>query len=191
MKFTPRPFTSFACGIAAICFFLVASAFADNPVPSVVGPVSPQAVVPGSGGFTLKVYGANFVQGAVVNWNGSPRSTTFVSARELEAQILTSDVALPTAGYITVTNPAPGGGNSSSSYGLVEVHTPTASIVVDKPHVYSLGTNLFTADFNGDGNLDLGAGYDRDIKIWLGNGEGKFPHDWNATRNYCGGCPAL
>jgi len=42
----------------------------------------------GRGDFTLSVYGANFVDGAVVNWNGSPRSTTFVSDRELRAKIL-------------------------------------------------------------------------------------------------------
>jgi hypothetical protein len=47
-----------------------------------------------------------------VNWNGSPRSTTFVPARELQAQVLAADVAKPMAGFITVTNPAPGGGSS-------------------------------------------------------------------------------
>ena len=109
-------------------FVFISAAFAVNPIPTVVGPVVPQAVVPGSGTFTLKVYGANFLSGAVVNWNRSPRTTTFISARELEAQILASDVAKPTAGYITVTNPPPGGGVSSSSYSLVEVHTPTTRL---------------------------------------------------------------
>ena len=125
---------------SAVCTFLfVASAFANNPIPTVVGPPVPQAVVPGSGEFTLTVYGANFVSGAVVNWNRSPRSTSFISARELKAQILASDVAAATAGYITVTNPPPGGGVSSSSYGLVEVHTPTATIVAERPHQYLKG----------------------------------------------------
>jgi hypothetical protein len=103
------------CATIAFSFLFAAVAFAANPVPTVTAPVHPQAVVPGSGALTLTVYGANFVSGAVVNWNGSPRSTTFVSARELEAKILAADVAKPTAGYITVTNPAPGGGPSSSS----------------------------------------------------------------------------
>src|SRR6202035_3256012 len=115
------------------CFLFLTSAFANNPIPTVVGPPVPQAVVPGGGEFTLTVYGANFVSGAVVSWNRSPRSTTFVSAKELKAQILASDVATATAGYITVSNPPPGGGVSSSSYGLVEVHTPTATIVADTP----------------------------------------------------------
>jgi hypothetical protein len=119
---------TYILGIAAVAFLLGSAAYAANPVPTVTGPVHPQAVAPGSGDFTLTVYGANFASGAVVNWNGSPRSTTFVSVRELQAKILASDVAKPTAGYITVTNPAPGGGNSSSSYALVEVHIPTKTI---------------------------------------------------------------
>src|SRR5579863_10096430 len=123
---------------AVLCLLFVASAFANNPIPTVVGPVVPQAVVPGSGAFTLKVYGANFVSGAVVNWNRSPRSTTFISARELQAQILASDVATAAAGYITVTNPPPGGGVSSAGYAIVEVHKPTKTMVVDEPRVYVL-----------------------------------------------------
>jgi hypothetical protein len=90
---------------------LVASAFAQNPVPQIVGPVHPDAVAPGGGDFTLSVYGANFVPGAVVNWNYQPRTTTYVSGHELQAQILSADIAKNTAGYITVTNPAPGGGS--------------------------------------------------------------------------------
>jgi hypothetical protein len=94
-------------GVAAVAFLLGSAAYAANPVLTVTGPVHPQAVVPGHGDFILTVDGANFGVGAVVNWNGIPRSTAFVSARELQAKILASDVPKPTAGYITVTNPAP------------------------------------------------------------------------------------
>src|SRR5579859_2793696 len=141
-----------AVAIVLVSILLAASAFANNPVPTVVGPVSPQAVVPGSGAFMLTVYGANFVSGAVVNWNRSPRSTTFISARELQAQILASDVATATAGYITVTNPPPGGGVSSASYAIVEVHTPTKTIDVNPPNVLLLDAFYsITADIDGDG----------------------------------------
>jgi hypothetical protein len=162
---------------AAVALSLVASAFAANPVPQVVGPPIPQAVVPGSGAFTLKVYGANFVAGAVINWNRSPRSTTFISARELKARILASDVATPTAGYITVTNPPPGGGVSSSSYGLVEVHTPTKTVVAKKPHVYLRNNAAFflvPTDFDNDGILDFAASWGAEIKVLLGKGDGTF-----------------
>jgi hypothetical protein len=165
---------------AICCFLFVTPAFASNPVPTVVGPPIPQAVVPGSGEFTLRVYGANFVPGAVVNWNRSPRSTTFISARELKTQILASDVSKPTAGYITVTNPLPGGGVSSSSYGLVEVHTPTKTIVVDQPGVYLVEGDpsyVVTADFTGDGVLDLVIGVSDSlgqVMLNTGNGDGTF-----------------
>ena len=57
------------------------------PVPQIIGPTHPSAVVPGSLHFTLDVYGANFINGSVVNWNGSARTTTFLSAHHLRAQI--------------------------------------------------------------------------------------------------------
>jgi hypothetical protein len=82
---------------AAFVFSIATLALAGNPIPTITGPVHPQAVAPGSGAFTLTVYGANFVPGATVNWNRKPRSTTFVSARELKAKILAKDVANPLA----------------------------------------------------------------------------------------------
>src|SRR5580700_913639 len=153
---------TYILGIAAVAFLLGSAAYAANPVPTVTGPVHPQAVVPGHADFVLTVYGANFFSGAIVNWNRSPRSTTFISARELRAQILASDVTKPTAGYITVTNPPPGGGDSSSSYSLVEVHTPTATIEAKTPHQYLKGGGpqfVLPTDFNGDGILDLAASW--------------------------------
>jgi hypothetical protein len=173
-----KSFRWIAAGILLLSSPFVASAFADNPIPTVVGPVVPQAVVPGSGAFTLKVYGANFVSGAVVNWNRSPRSTTFVSARELQAQILASDVAIATAGYITVTNPSPGGGVSSASYAIVEVHTSTKAISVDQPSFYSFtGSPSYSvaADFMGNGKLDLVTGtLTSQLALNRGNGDGTF-----------------
>jgi hypothetical protein len=192
---TPMRFASRLRQIAPAIILLtcLSSALANNPIPTVVGPVVPQAVVPGSGAFTLKVYGANFVSGAVVNWNRSPRSTTFISARELQAQILASDVATATAGYITVTNPPPCGGVSSASYAIVEVHSPTDTIIATKPHSY-LPDNppdfLVMTDFNNDGTLDFAASYGSEIKVLLGTGNGTFRHSSTAAYGYFGTGPA-
>jgi hypothetical protein len=178
-----------ACGVIAVCLLTVGS-FAANPVPTVTGPVQPQAVAPGSGPLILTVYGAGFVSGAVVNWNGSPRSTTYVSPRELQAQILASDVAKPTAGYITVTNPAPGGGISSSSYDLVEVHKPTKTIVPRQPRYngsFQQGPiwSLVAADFNGDGKLDIAEGDGAsELIVELGNGDGTFHRGSVVSKSY-------
>jgi hypothetical protein len=183
---SPKSLRRIVAAIALLSLLLVASAFATNPIPQVVGPPKPQAVVPGSGAFTLTVYGANFVQGAVVNWNRSPRSTTFISARELQAQILASDVDTATAGYITVTNPPPGGGVSSASYGLVEVHTPTSTIVAGRPHGYLKGDGgyLPLADFNNDGILDFATEQGKkEMEVRLGNGDGTFRFGSISTYN--------
>jgi len=59
-------------------------------------------------GFQSNSQGVTFI-----NWNGSPRSTTFnVSTGELSVQIFASDVATPNSISITATNPIPGGGIS-------------------------------------------------------------------------------
>jgi hypothetical protein len=166
------------CLLFAIPLILAVPASAANPVPTVTAPLHPQAVAPGRGDFILTVYGANFVSGAVVNWNGSPRSTTFVSARELRAKILASDVVKPTAGYITVTNPAPGGGNSSSSSAIVEVHQPTTTIVPGPPHTYQLYDvieSLTPAPFHKEDTFDLlAAGGSGKVYLFTGNGDGTF-----------------
>ena len=198
MRFSPKLSLTpcILCVVSSTALFasLLAAAASNNPIPQVVGPPVPQAVIPGSGAFTLAVYGANFVQGAVVNWNRSPRSTTFISAHELQAQILASDVANPTAGYITVTNPPPGGGVSSSSYGLVEVHEPASTIVAKRTQVLFAGNGsavLDLADFNNDGILDFAAeAGDATIKVFLGNGDGTFRFGSIATNNYYGSGPA-
>ncbi len=164
--------------IANLSLSLMTAAHAANPVPTVTGPTHPQAVVPGHADFVLTVYGANFVSGAVVNWNGNPHSTTFVSARKLQAEILASDVTKPTAGYITVTNPAPGGGPSSSSYAIVEVHQPTSTIVPGPPHTYHLFElieSLTPARFHKEHTFDLLAGGGSGkVYLFTGKGDGTF-----------------
>ena len=164
-------------------------AFAQNPVPQVVGPPSPQAVKPGGADFTLKVYGANFVPSSVVNWNRQARATTYVSGHEVDATILASDIVSNTAGYISVTNPPPGGGNSSSSWSLVEVHDPTATIVPGNGIPYIGGgspvASLLAADFNNDGVLDFALGDElRKIDIRLGKGDAEFRFASTASFTY-------
>ena len=140
----------------ALPSILLAAAQAQNPVPQIVGPVKPSAVTPGGGAFTLTVYGANFVPGAVVNWNYQPRSTTFVSAHQLQAQILAADIAQHTAGFITVTNPAPGGGNSSASWAQVEVHEPISTVSLASGIRYGFGSFFaLPSDFLHTASLDL------------------------------------
>jgi Tol biopolymer transport system component len=82
-----------------------------NPAPS-VGSISPNAAPAGALAFTLTVNGSNFTSTSTVEWNGSSRTTTFVSNIKLQAHIMAADLASPGNVNITVVNPSPGGGSS-------------------------------------------------------------------------------
>jgi hypothetical protein len=84
-----------------------------NPTPTITS-LSPSAKPVGSAAFALTVNGANFTPVSTVLWNGSPRSTTFVSATQLTAAIDAVDVAAVGTAQVSVFTPAPGGGTSSS-----------------------------------------------------------------------------
>jgi hypothetical protein len=68
----------------------------------------------GSAAFTLTVTGSNFVNGAVVQWNGSAQNTTFVTTTQLTAVITAADLASAGTVNVVVVNPAPGGGSSNA-----------------------------------------------------------------------------
>jgi hypothetical protein len=85
----------------------------DNPLPSLAS-VSPTHVTGGGAAFTLTVQGSNFVLNSVVRWNGSARTTTYISSSELQAAILSTDLATGGEVQVTVYNPAPSGGASGA-----------------------------------------------------------------------------
>jgi tetratricopeptide (TPR) repeat protein len=63
--------------------------------------------------FTLIVNGTGFIPSSVVNWNGTSRITTFVSATQLKVNINATDLTSPGIINITVTNPPPCSGASN------------------------------------------------------------------------------
>ncbi len=85
----------------------------DNPTPTIAA-LSRSSTVVGGPAFTLTVNGSGFVSKSVVRWNGSDRTTAFVSSSQVTAQILASDIAATGTAAVTVFNPAPGGGSSNS-----------------------------------------------------------------------------
>ncbi len=105
-----------------------ASTFTINsatPAPTLAS-LNPSAVVAGGTAFTLTVTGTNFANNSTVNWNGSARTTTFVSATQLTAQIPATDIAAAGTAAVTVVTPAPGGGTSNAL--LVTIASPVASV---------------------------------------------------------------
>jgi LPXTG-site transpeptidase (sortase) family protein len=82
------------------------------PVPSITN-LDPSSAFAGGPTFILTVTGSNFVNGSIVRWNNSDRTTTYVSDTQLTAVIPASDIASTGTANVRVFNPAPGGGTSS------------------------------------------------------------------------------
>jgi outer membrane protein assembly factor BamB len=91
--------------------------------------ISPSTVTAAGPAFNMTVLGSGFASGDNVQLNGSNRSTTYVSATELIAQINAADIASTGSASITVTNPAAAALGTSSSSGSSGSNTETLSIV--------------------------------------------------------------
>ncbi len=124
----------------------------NNTAPSLAS-ISPTTIAAGGGAFTLTVNGGNFVDGSVVQVNGSGRTTTFVSNSQLTATILASDIASPGTLSITVAN-APGGGTSAAV--TLTVTNPVPSLSSISPNSATAGSAGFTLTVTG-GNFVSGS----------------------------------
>ncbi len=100
----------------------------NNPSPT-LGSISPTATDTGSVQFELTINGTNFVSTSTVRFNGSSRTTTFVSSTQLTATITADDVDSGGTYPITVNNPTPGGGTSSSINFSVTNPVPTVTSI--------------------------------------------------------------
>ncbi len=86
-------------------------ATATYPAPS-VSALSPVSGFQGDPPTTVTISGANFSDVSIAEWNGQPRSTTFISANQVAIKLLASDLAALGTGQISVITPGPGGGSS-------------------------------------------------------------------------------
>lgn len=84
-------------------------------VVPVLSAIVPNSATAGAAAFTLTVNGSSFNNNAVVNWNGTQRTTTHVTAQQLTAAIAAADVA--SAGTVTVSVTNPGSTTPGGPYG--------------------------------------------------------------------------
>ncbi|QQS47372.1 MAG: hypothetical protein IPM66_01530 [Acidobacteriota bacterium] len=122
---------------------------APNPAPTLTS-LSPNSAIDGSPAFELTVNGTGFVDGASVRWDGQARMTTFVSANQLKAQILATDVQGVGKASVTVFNPPPGGGTSGVlEFDVLPQTSPAPTLTSMNPSSISAGGPGFTLTVTG------------------------------------------
>ncbi|MBS1811226.1 MAG: hypothetical protein JST84_23890 [Acidobacteria bacterium] len=121
----------------------------NNPLPTLTN-LAPNTITAGSSAFSLTVTGTGFVANSVVRWNGSDRTTTFVSGTQLSASITAADIASASTANVTVFNPTPGGGTTSAM-----------SFTITSLCTFALGSssqNFAAAGGNGSVSVNTGTG---------------------------------
>jgi len=148
------------------------AALAQSVVPFLNAPLSPGVKLPGSATFTLTVYGTGFASDSVVKWNGTALTTTFVSSSEVTASVPAADEATAETGLVTVSN---GGVVSNTDYFQVIKGGYTVGYGKLDYATDTTPNDVTTADFNGDGILDLAVPTgDNTVSVLLGAGNGTF-----------------
>jgi hypothetical protein len=164
----PR-FIKLRFGILLSLLLLAAStARGQNPAPLISQPLFPQTLAPGGPSFVLTVNGTGFVSGSsVVNWNGSPLVTTFVSSDQLKATVPSANIASQGTPWITVSN-----GGLTSNVAYFEI--TNATFVSFSNSFYAVGGSPESVAV---GRLDLVVANhtaSNGVSVLLGNGEGTF-----------------
>jgi hypothetical protein len=132
--------------------------------PPTLFKLNPELVVCGGPAFTLAVTGTNFFPDSKVAWNGSLRTTTYVSSSEVHAVINAADIASVGVAQVSVVNPAAEGGTSGllpltiSDLVISEVKKVASDLVWDSKHgvIYASISTLAGGDTNGILVIDPG-----------------------------------
>jgi uncharacterized repeat protein (TIGR01451 family) len=140
----------------------------NNPVLTLFS-TFPDNALAGSAGFTLTVYGNNFLSSSVVNWNGTPLPTTS-SLGPLTATVPAGLIAAAGTASITVSNP---GGAVSNSLSFPVVATPVVPSLSGVSYGYSISySGLFLGDFLTNAS---GSGFEPGVTLaWNGTNLGPY-----------------
>jgi hypothetical protein len=105
------------------------------------------SVTAGTAGFTLTINGSNFLPNSILTWNGVQRNFTFVGSSQLTTAVLATELATSGTVQLVVSNPAPGGGQASTT---LTVSPPAAPAITSvSPTAVSVGGPGFTLTVTG------------------------------------------
>ena len=103
---------------AVVTGFLLFNVAAANAQVPTIASIAPSSRAAGGPAFTLTVTGTNYNSSSIVRWNGSDRVTSQSpagSTTTLEAAITAMDIATAGTAQVTVFNPGPAGGQTSTA----------------------------------------------------------------------------
>jgi hypothetical protein len=118
--------------------------------PAAISSLVPSSAMAAGAAFTLTVNGSGFVSGAMVQWNGVSRTTTFVSATQVTAAISTADLAAPGTIPVVVANPD---GSKSSSLPFTITSATPATLGSLSPNTADAGGSSLNLTVTGSGFL--------------------------------------
>jgi hypothetical protein len=110
--------------------------------------LSPASVVAGAPALTITVSGASFAANSTVRWNNSARTTTFVNANTVQAQIKATDVANAGVEPVTVVNSG-GGSTPPLNFSILPTPPVTPTITSVAPANATAGGSGFTLTVTG------------------------------------------
>ena len=120
-----------------------------NPQPSLTS-FSPVFSTMAAGALSLTLNGSNFVSTSTVTYNGVAHPATYVSSSVLTITLSAADQATAGSYAIVVTNPVPGGGDSTLSY---PVDTPAPTLSSFSPSSAVAGAGALSLTLNGSNFL--------------------------------------
>jgi hypothetical protein len=116
----------------------------EYAVPFVAN-VSPDSALAGAPATDITIAGSGFAPASVVQWNGSPITTQYVSAGQLRASIPAAKLASSGRANVTVQNPAPGGGTSAPVTFNVYAAANISSVAPTTVMVHSPDTDIWVS----------------------------------------------
>jgi hypothetical protein len=109
--------------------------------------LAPASIVAGASDFTITITGASFAANSTVRWNNSARTTTFVNANTVQAQIKAADVANPGSEPVIVVNS--GASTPALNFAILPTPPVTPTITSLAPTNATVLTGAFTLTVTG------------------------------------------